>query len=262
MDFFWIYDLPNWAVILLITSSFVAISVGGMLLTRKYVERWLGFLREQNELVSYFISATGVFYGITVGLIAVGTWENYSSTSDIVSEEASALAALYRDANSYPEPTRTQLTAILKEYTEYVIHEAWPLQREGIVPAHGTEIVTVFRKKLYAFEPITESQKIIHGETLDQFNEFAQIRRRRLISVTEGLPSLMWWVIIGGGLLNLFLSYLFVVENKLLHVLLNAILGAVVGILVFLIVAMDYPFRGEFSIEPTAFQNVYDQLMK
>lgn len=262
MNFFWIYDLPNWAVFFLINFIFITVSVGGMLLTRKYVERKVGLKRANNAYVSYFISATGVFYGITVGLIAVGTWEKYSETSEIVSNEASALAALYRDVSSYPEPTRSQLTSTLKEYTQYIIHDAFPLQRQGLIPAHGTEIVTVFQKILYKFEPVGESQAIIHAETLSQFNVLAEIRRRRLISVAEGLPPMLWWVIIFGGLLNLFLSFLFVMRNNFLHVLLNLVLGAMVGTLVFLIAAMDHPFRGEFSVSPEAYQNVYDQLMK
>lgn len=41
------------------------------------------------------------------GLPVAGVFETHSDVSAIVSREASELSALYRDASSYPEPTRT-----------------------------------------------------------------------------------------------------------------------------------------------------------
>jgi hypothetical protein len=64
-----------------------------------------------------------------------------------VALEATAWASLYRDVSSYPEPNRTELHD-LREYTRYVIEEAWPLQRKGIVPAGRIDRITAFRARL------------------------------------------------------------------------------------------------------------------
>ena len=48
-----------------------------------------------------------VFYGLAVALIAVTVFQTYSDTSKVVTGEATALNALYRDVSSYPEPIRT-----------------------------------------------------------------------------------------------------------------------------------------------------------
>jgi hypothetical protein len=44
-------------------------------------------------------------------------------------------------------------------------------------------------------------------------------------------------------------------------VFLTALMASLLGLLVFLIVAMDHPFRGTFSVGPDAFVIVRDQLM-
>jgi hypothetical protein len=54
-----------------------------------------------------------LFYGITLGLLAVGTWQAYSELEAKVGEEASALAALYRNVSSFPDPKRAELQADL-----------------------------------------------------------------------------------------------------------------------------------------------------
>jgi hypothetical protein len=38
--------------------------------------------------------------------------------------EATALTALYLDASNYPEPVRTQLTADVRVYVDYVVAQA------------------------------------------------------------------------------------------------------------------------------------------
>ena len=40
-----------------------------------------------------------------------------------IANEASALAALYRDASSYPEPDRTELEDLIRGHTRYIIDQ-------------------------------------------------------------------------------------------------------------------------------------------
>jgi len=115
----------------------------------------------------------------------------YSDTSKVVSGEATALNALYRDVTSYPEPIRTELQGQLRDYTRYVIDDAWPLQRRGKVPGGGIERMTRFQSVLDKFEPVTEGQKFLHGETLRAYNLLIQSRRLRLDAVGTGLPNVM-----------------------------------------------------------------------
>ena len=44
---------------------------------------------------------------------------------------------LYRDVSGYPEPARSRLQGELRDYTRFVIEQAWPEQRHGRVPAQS-----------------------------------------------------------------------------------------------------------------------------
>jgi hypothetical protein len=70
-----------------------------------------------------------------------------------------------------------------------VIHEAWPLQQRGQVPSAGVERMNRFQDMLISFEPATEGQKLLHGETLQAYNNMIQARRLRLDAVGTGLPG-------------------------------------------------------------------------
>lgn len=197
-----------------------------------------------------------------MALIAVSVSQTHSDVSKIVSAEATALAALYRDVSAYPGPVRPQLQDLLRDYVQYVIQEAWPLQRRGKVPGGGVDRINRFQAMLVGFEPVTEGQKLLHGETLRAYNQMIQARRLRLDAVHTGLPSVMWAVIVAGAFIGLGATFLFKVEDARLHGILVTLLAAFIGLVVFMILALDRPFRGDLGIGPQPYQLIYDQLMK
>jgi hypothetical protein len=261
MNFYWVYDLPNWLFAVLAMSAFVAFSTIGLWISRRLVLRWFGG-HPYNDVVSFYLSTAGVFYGITLGLIAVGTFTTFTEIDRGVSREAAAIGALYRNAGAYPEPARGELRRLMEDYTRFVIDEEWPKQRQGALPPEGAERVTRLQETLGAFDPATEREKILHAEALNQYNRMMEERRMRLQSVRSGLPLTMYMVVIAGAALNIMVSWLFVVKIFRLHVFLNMLMAALLGLLVYLIAVMDNPFRGEFSVGPDAFEYVRDRVMK
>lgn len=261
MSIYWIYDIPNWLFCVLTLVFFIGISIAALLFTRSYMHRLLKDNDESNDIVSFYLSAFGVFYGLTIGLIAVATWENFSTVDGNVSQEASAISACYMDVSRMPEPHKKELQGLLSEYVRYTIEEAWPVQRTGVIPKGGTERLSVFYDRLLAYEPATESQKILLSEAVMQFNKIVEIRRQRLQAVPSGLPAVIWIVVLVGAALNIALTLFFVTENLTFHVWMTGLLAALIGLLVFLIAAMDNPFRGEFSVSSEAFEIIYERFM-
>ena len=72
MSFYFIYDLPNWTLGMLVVSVFLVVSLVGLFVTRPLVSRLLGGSGRHNDVVSVFFGGIGVFYGLALGLIAVG----------------------------------------------------------------------------------------------------------------------------------------------------------------------------------------------
>lgn len=262
MNLLWLYALPNWLFGTMVVAAFVVFSLAGQILTRRFVHRWLGN-EDHNDIVGQFLSASGVFFGITLGLLSVGAWENHSSVDAAVTQEATLLGVLYRNVDSFPEPHRTVLIDYLRKYTRAEIDQSWPLQQQGISPEEvGSDTLTSFYRYLTSVEPASEAKKALQAEAMHQFSNMVESRRLRLASVSTQLPPIVWLVVFGGSILNLALMWLFVVKNKPLHDLLTGILAILLGLLVFLMAIMDFPFRGEFHVGPEAFEMVYSQTMK
>jgi hypothetical protein len=261
MDFYWIYDLPNWLIFTLITLVSLFFSVGGQFIFAPILKRLKVDHDQHNEMISFYLATLGVFYGITLGLVAVGAWETYSDIEANVSDEAACVASLYRDVSYYPNGKADTLKGQLKKYTEHVIQVAWPLQKNGIMPLEGTKLISIFQKTLYSFNPSNNGELVIHQEAMKQFNKLVELRRKRLDSIQAGLPAILWMVLIVGAILNIALCWLFLIPNLTMHVFLNTVVGLLLASLLFLIVALDNPYRGEFSIGPDSIELVYQSLM-
>jgi hypothetical protein len=236
--------------------------LSGLAIFSRHVLPRLKLGAEESVFTSAMMQAVMVFYGLAVALIAVSVWQTHTDAANTISGEATALGVLYRDVAGYPEPTRSQLQNHLRDYVEYVIHQAWPLQRRGQVPSGGVEKVNNFEARLVAFEPATEGQKLLHGETLRAYSHMIEARRLRLDAVLTGLPGVLWCVFVIGALVSLSSTFFFKVEDAHLQRIQVVLLALFIGLLIFIIFALDRPFRGDLGLEPDAYQLIYDQLMK
>ena len=255
----WLYDLPTWVMGVIIVGAFSGFSVAGLYASRGFVERISGSRAGHNEGVDAYIGAAAVFYGIVAGLIAVAAWEQFSSYDDRVTQEAGAVATLYRDVSTYPNPAASELRAELRAYTLAVI-DSWPLLQRGVVPPEPAALLNKFQATFYSFEPKTERARIIHASAVDEFNRMIELRRLRLHDKDVGLPAPLWTVVILGGILTMVLTYFLALERFKVHVAMTAVSGILVALLIFMIASLDHPFRGKVSIGPDAFRLTYDQL--
>jgi Protein of unknown function (DUF4239) len=258
---YWIYDVPPLLTVGLFAALFVGVCWIGVVLFRPFVRERLNPDARLNEILGDFLQYFGVMYGLLLGLLAVATYQNHTDVEKAVSSEASSLAALYRDVTAYPEPQRTNLKTLLREYTRYVVEEAWPLQRQGLVPPGGVKRIADFQGSLVSFEPQTKAHEALHDAAMRQFNSFFEYRRTRLYSVNSGIPPLLWYTVGVGALINMIFIWLFDLRLKV-HLLLGGMISFFLATMISLIALMDHPFRGEVGVSSDAFQLVYDQLMK
>ena len=257
-----LFDVSLWIAGPLIIGALCLFAAAGLLLVRRRLLPRLRVTAGDSEFTGAMLQSVMVFYGLAVALIAVTVFQTYSETTSVVTGEATALNALYRDVTSYPDPIRADLQRSLREYTDQVINQAWPLQQQGKVPSGGIEQMNRFQAMLTKFEPATEGQKLLHGETLRAYNQLIQARRLRLDAVGTGLPSVMWAVILIGAFISLSASFFFKVEDVRLHLIEVLLLAVFIGLVIFMILALDRPFRGNLGIRADPYQLVYDQLMK
>jgi hypothetical protein len=258
----WLYELSPFGQALVIIAFVEFVSIAGLLLARRYVVPRFHYSEGINDAVSGTVQAIGVFYGITVGLIAVGVWNTNSAASDLVSREASAIALLFRDVSGYPSPVREELRAGLRDYTVFVINEAWPAQQKGKEVERGRTLIDDFQAKLQSFSPSNPSQVALHAETLRAYNNLLDYRRLRIDAVNNsGLSETMWAVIWMGAAISIGVAYFYKIADPKLHIVLVVLMAGFLAVVLFMITINDKPFYGAVGISSDPYKVVLERLI-
>ncbi|MGP3683210.1 bestrophin-like domain [Streptomyces sp. IBSNAI002] len=258
--FQWVYVLPIWLMPIVFVGAFAAFGAAGLWAGRSLARRLFGEERHWAEVISLTLHLATIFYSLLLALLAVAAYEGYSETQRAVSREAATLGVLYRDISGFPEPVRSNLQEELRDYTRYVVDEAWPQQQRGIVPREGVARTTEFQNTLLTYRP-TEGERALTEATIAQFNEFADARRARLDAVTDRLPDLLWAVLTVGILISIALVWFLPVESVKAHLFLAVAYALLSSLVLALVVAMDNPFRGAFSVSSEDFELLLRTLM-
>ena len=259
----WLYEVSPLAAALIMVVFVEALALLGLVLVRRFLMPRLQYHEGANEGVSGTVQAIGVFYGITVGLIAVGVWNTNSNASELVSKEATSIGSLYRDVSGYPSPLRDELRARLREYTVFVINEAWPAQQRGHGQSidTGEKILDEFQFDLLSFQPANLSQSTLHSETLQAYNTLLEYRRLRIDAVGGGLSTVMWSVIWVGAAISIGIAYFFNIPDFKLHAILISLMGGFLAMVLFMIVINDKPFYGYVSISSDPYKLILERLI-
>lgn len=256
-----LYNLSPLSVALVVVIWVETISMIGLFVARRFLVPRLRYGDGINDAVSGTVQAIGVFYGITVGLIAVAVWNTYGSSSNLVSQEAASIGGLYRDLGGYPSPFKEQLQQELRDYTVFVIEQAWPAQQKGQILNGSTRMLNDFQNQLFAFQPKDASQVAVHSEALHAFSALIEYRRLRVDAVNEGLSDMMWAVIWVGATISIGVAYLFKIEDGKMHAILIGLMAGFLAMVIFMIIVNDRPFYGPFSISPEPYQLILNTLI-
>jgi hypothetical protein len=249
----WLYQIPLWALGLLVLSAVWTFTVGGVLIARPWVHTWP---RSENETVGYMLSIAGVAYAVLLAMIAVGAW-NASSTVDIaIQQEANALSGVYRGVGVYRPVARDHFQQLVRDYVDFVVRDEWPaLARNQRSPR--TEMASQsLSEEIVGFEPGTPAEEMLKPIVVAKVNDFEDARRLRLLEGSRGLGPITWFVVVIGGIMTLAFTFFFRVEKQSVHLAVSMLASGMLAVVVFLILAMDHPLWGTVSVQPDALREV------
>jgi hypothetical protein len=232
----------------------VLVAVVGLLLVQSLVppDR-----REVHNNVAGFIYAVlGVAYAVLLAFMLIAVWQDYNTAQTNVESEANELAGVYFLASQLPEPQRTNVQDLARMYARVVVEEEWPMMEQGQTSPRADSLLRQLRLTLLEFDPRTRGEQVLYERGLTQVHDAVDARRSRLLEVREGIPNLLWIVLVIGGVITVSFTYLFGLKSNLAHALMVAALTLLVCGILFTIGEFNYAFSGVVEIRPDAFREV------
>jgi hypothetical protein len=132
------------------------------------------------------------------------------------------------------------------------------MMERGETSPRADSLVHELRLRLLEFDPRTEGEQVLYERGLTLVHDMADARMLRLLQVREGIPALLWVVLVVGGVITVCFTYLFGLKSNVAHALMVAALTLVITGILFTIGEFDTPSRGpsRSSRRPSAFREV------
>jgi hypothetical protein len=241
----------------LIVGGITFVATAGALLVRRWVA--VEILERHNEVAGFNYFVIGVIYVVLLGFTAIIVWERYDQAQAEVEKEANKLGDLFRDAQVFPDETRRELETKLQSYARLVVDKEWPAMAEHKSSPETWEAYNQLWQSYYRLTPQNEQERVWYAQSLTRLNELGDQRRLRLLSSRSGgLPSVMWVVLVGAGVIAIGFSYLIGLRNTMAQIVITAGLAMTIALVLLSILALEEPFAGITRIQPDAFNRLSD----
>ena len=250
---------------MLVIGGICLLSLGGLELVERLVPAQTR--QKHNDVAGFIYAVLGVIYAVLLALVVIAVWGSFQAANETVEQEANATAEIFWLAHRLPEPEGTHIQEMCRSYAEEVVNKEWPLMEKGKAPSTtqtrgssaGWTIIDDIRASLQDLQPHTKAEEQLYAVGLDQIQSLNDARRMRLVAAEEGIPGVLWSVLIFGGVAAVGFTYLFGLENTWAHRLMVVTLAAVIGLVLFTIGAMEHPFSGGARISTGAFDLILER---
>ena len=215
--------------------------------------------QQHNDVAGFIYAVVGVAYAVLLGLTIIAVWERFAEARVVAERESSMLAEVFWIAHRMPEPDGRHVQELARSYAEVVVEEEWPLMEDGRASPRAWALLDDIREPIQDGVVRPGAEQMLYVQALESVHDLNDARRSRLVDAQEGLPALMWVVLVSSGLIVVGFTYLFGLENTLVHALMVGALAATFALALFTVAALDYPFGSGVRVGPEGFELVLER---
>lgn len=210
--------------------------------------------RAHNDLIGWQLSILGTTYAVILGFMLYAVWTSFEQAELNVGLEANAVLNIYRLADALPQPQRTQLQTLARSYVDLVINQEWPQMAKGDVPRKSTAINAEMWKTVISVKSALPMETNAQEHAMSELDSIAQYRLTRILQSATRLPSILWCVLLVGGILTIVSACTFGTDSVKLQTLQVSCLSLLVALSLVAISIIHRPFHGPIHVSDYAFR--------
>lgn len=195
-----------------------------------------------------------------IGLIV--PWTTNDSARQNTYAEAQAVVEAYWQAGRLPAAEAAIVHEDLRNYTNFVIHDEWPVMTRGQLSQEGWTMLDNMRGSLVSLNYADKFAADADTAVLDQVSDIYAARRQRAVDVDASLPDAVIVFAVITGMLVILYPFLFGVRPRGKALAPILITSALIGAGLFLVIDNNHVFSGGIAVKPEAFQSAFQEMQR
>jgi len=143
-----------------------------------------------------------------------------------------------------------------EEYAKNVINQEWPMLAEGKESPVAKESLGKISALYASYMPQNVKEEIFLAESVKKLNLLGEMRRIRIFESRQGIPALLWVVLIVGAFATITFTFFFGSDNPKAQMLMTSLLAVVIALILYTVLSLDFPFTGGIKVNPDAFREM------
>lgn len=236
-------------ILVLLTT---VLSIAGLLIVRRMVG--VDTLTGWHDVAGYLLSVVGTMYAVLLGLIVVDALSKFQAARVTTEMEANNLADVFLLAEKMPNPYRENVQKLCIAYTDAVIDRDWPAMEQQKNSFQARHLAIKLVRTIEEFDPVSEREKALYPALVQEGLSLWDNRRARIITATNGIPAVEWFVVIAGGVVTTIFTYFFGLNSLKSQLVMTALVAVLISLNVYLVLLFGYPYAGDLKVMPEAFE--------
>ncbi len=210
--------------------------------------------KESNDFTGAVVAVIGTTYAVILAFMLSGVWNMFQQAQANEELEANSLTNIWRIAGQLKQPGAEEVRGLCLKYAHDAVEKEWPaLAAQKSIPAETTQTVNEMWKIAGQIQAHPGDDSIAVYQLMEELRMLTAYRRTRMMQAREGLPGILWAVLIAGGIITVAASCFFGVPNFRFHVLQVIVLSFLIALVLVAIDDIDRPYTGVVSVQPEGF---------
>jgi hypothetical protein len=215
---------------------------------------------QHNDVTGWQLGILGTTYAVILGFMLYAVWTDFDTATQNVEMEANSLTNLYRLADGLPEASRIELQKLTRTYAERVIANDWPEMDQGRTPVESVGLASKMQGVLISVPDGSRSVSVAQDHAMTELSAMTTCRRTRLLENQLSLPTVLWFVLVVGGVLTIVSSCMFGSQNRFLHGVQVLFFSLMIALALLAIADINKPFRGSVHVGNDAFVRALENM--
>lgn len=244
----WVHDLPiGWLIVVVLVGSALVTAVSHVVV----LSASNGPRGPRLQISPGMLPPMALVFGLLVGFLVAGLWNNASDARKAVNQEASSLRTAVLLSQAFPGKSELAMDQLVRQHIQNAATREWPaMARQS---ASLTVIPTALAGALslaVALKPVTTGQQVAQREIVTSLEAALDARRQRIILSQSSVNWIKWTAVIGLASLTLVGIALVHSDNRRNAALAMTIFAIATAVTIVVIATEDRPFSGPFRVTP------------
>ena len=215
--------------------------------------------RRYHEVGYAVFLQLGVIFAVLLAFVFNNVWSEYNVASQAIDSECASLHGVAILSDPLASPGRNAILNNLRAYLTTVLDREWPdMQQRNESGVAGASFRALWQTVETVKTDPADSQ--IRGQMLNLLATAHQSRETRLFQMTQGVPGLVWTLLITFAAALIGCMLVFAAEASISKAVLVGVLTSYLTLALLTVRMLDFPFESALQLSSRDFNQTLEKV--